>query len=215
MKHAHMIEALAPNRSNHSLDIGSLPRGTRSRQNFADAHVSHLLSEIISKDTIAVPQQVTGELVKGKGFAQLLSRPLRGRVGGHMEVQNATPVMGQHQKHLKDLETVGGHGEEVDGYQLFGVLLQECVPSLRRRFVAVYHLFADAALTDVEAEFGQFAVDAGCTPTGILPAQFADQISDLAGNGRSSGSAVPHLPGPEQTKVGTLAGYDRFRLDDD
>jgi hypothetical protein len=74
-----------------------------------------LFSEVIAKDPIAVPQQVTRELVKGKCLPQLLSRPLRGWVGGHVEVQNATPVMGQHQKHVKDLEADRGHGEEVDG----------------------------------------------------------------------------------------------------
>jgi hypothetical protein len=63
MEHDHMIEALATNGSNHSLYIGSLPRRARCRQNFADAHVSHLFSEFIAKDPIAVPQQVTRELV--------------------------------------------------------------------------------------------------------------------------------------------------------
>jgi hypothetical protein len=57
-------------------------------------------------------------------------------------------------------------------------------------------------------------VDAGCTPSGILPAHLADQISDLARNVRSSGLDVPHLPGPEQTRAGTMPGYDRFWLDD-
>jgi len=44
----------------------------------------------------------------------LLSRPLRGRVGGNVEVQNAAPVMGQHQKHVKNLEADRGHGEEIN-----------------------------------------------------------------------------------------------------
>ena len=79
----------------------------RRRQNFADAHVSHLFSEAIPEDSIAVAQQVARELVKGKGFSQLLSGPLRGGVGGHVAVENATPVMGQHQKHVKDLEAKG------------------------------------------------------------------------------------------------------------
>src|ERR1700674_1663433 len=57
-------------------------------------------------------------------------------------------------------------------------------------------------------------VDARSTPTGILPAHLADQISDLERNDGSSGLAVPHLPGPEQTKAGTMPGYDRFWLDD-
>src|SRR6202165_4252038 len=89
-----MIDALASNRSNHSFHIGSLPRGARRRQNFADAHVSHLFSEMIAKDGIAVPQQVAREWGKGKCLPQLLSRPLRGWLGGHIEVQNAANFSG-------------------------------------------------------------------------------------------------------------------------
>jgi hypothetical protein len=125
MEHDHMIEALATNGSNHSLYIGSLPRRARRRQDFADAHALHLFSEVIAEDSIAVAQQVVRELVKGKSLPQLLSRPLRGRAGSHVEVQNATPVMGQDQKHVKNLETDSGHREEVDGDQLLGVILQK------------------------------------------------------------------------------------------
>ena len=56
-----MIEALAPNGTNHPLHIGSLPRRTRRRQYFLDAKVSHLFSEVIAEDRIAVPQQVARE----------------------------------------------------------------------------------------------------------------------------------------------------------
>src|SRR6516165_12518391 len=114
-----MIEALASNGSNHSLHIGSLPRRARCREDFANAQVSHLFSEVIAKDPIAVPQHVTRELLKRKGLPQLLPRPLRGWVGGHVEVQNATPVTGQHQKHVKDVEADRGHREEVDGESSF------------------------------------------------------------------------------------------------
>src|SRR5713226_5021994 len=109
MEHDHMIEALAPNATNHPLHIGSLPRGSRRGQHLVDTHVSHLSSELITEDRLAVAEQVARELVKGKCLPQLLSRPLAGRVGGYIEVKNATPVMGQHQKHVKDLETNGGH----------------------------------------------------------------------------------------------------------
>ena len=36
------------------------------RQNFADAHLSHPFSEVIAKDSIAVPQHVARELFEGK-----------------------------------------------------------------------------------------------------------------------------------------------------
>src|SRR5258708_24074688 len=57
---------------------------------------------MIAKDCIAVPQQVARQWGKGKCLAQFLSCPLRGWVSGHIEMQNATPVMGQNQKHVKD-----------------------------------------------------------------------------------------------------------------
>ena len=122
--------------------------------------------------------------------------------------------MGQYQKDVKDLEADRGHGEKVDGGQLLEVIVQECAPGLRGRPRGAHHVLANAALTDVEAEFEQLTVDAGCTPTGILPAHLADQISDLAGNERSSTLAPSHLPGPEQAKAGTMPGNYGFGLDD-
>ena len=110
-----MIETLTANGSNHSLDIGSLPRRARCRQNFADAHISHLFSELVAEDSIAVAQQIARELGEGKCFPQLLSRPLRGRVGGNVKVQNATAVMGQNQEKIKNLKADRGHGEEING----------------------------------------------------------------------------------------------------
>src|SRR5271155_3685167 len=69
-----------------------MPRRARRRQKFADAHVSNLFSKLMTKDSIAVAQQVSRGLVKGKCLPQLLSRPLRGWVGSHIEMQNATAV---------------------------------------------------------------------------------------------------------------------------
>src|SRR6516225_4674174 len=153
MERNHVIEALTTNGSDHSFYIGSLPRRARCRQDFADAHVAHLFSEVVAENSIAVAQQVARELGKGKGLPQLLSCPLRGRVGGNIEVQDATPVMGQNQENVKNLETDRRHDEEIDGDQLLGVTLKECPPALRGRFVSAGYVFADAAFSDVYAEF--------------------------------------------------------------
>lgn len=71
------------------------------------ACVSHLHSEALAKDRIPVPQQVTWGLVKGKCLSQLLSRPPRGRMTDHVEVENATTITGQHQKHFPGLRGTG------------------------------------------------------------------------------------------------------------
>ena len=61
-----------------------------------------MFPELIAENSIAVAQQVVWKLGEGKGFPQLLSRPLRGRVGGNVEVQNAAAVMGQNQEKRKE-----------------------------------------------------------------------------------------------------------------
>src|SRR6516164_9672933 len=94
------------------------------------------------------------------------------------------------------------------------MILEESAPSLRGRFVSARHVFADAAFGDVDAKFEQFGMDAGCTPKGILPAHFADQIAHLARNDRSSRSPAPYFPGPEPSKRSVVPTKDGFRLDD-
>jgi len=123
----------------------------------------------MAEDRIAVAQQVAGKFGKGKGLPQLLDYPFRGCVGGHIEVENAALVIGQNEKHVKNLEADRGDGEEIDGDQLLDMILEEGAPSLRRRFMAVHDVFADAALSDVDAEFEQFAMDAGLHPSWDSP----------------------------------------------
>src|SRR5579864_4248320 len=104
VEHEHMVQALAPNRTNDALDVGPLPGGSRGTQHFLDTHVSHLSPEGIAEDSIAVAQQVARKLIKGESFSQLLSRPGRRRMRSHIEMDNAPPVMSQHQKHIENLE---------------------------------------------------------------------------------------------------------------
>jgi len=125
-----MVEALAPNRTNHPFHVGSLPGRTRRRQHLLYAHVSDLFCEVLAENRIAISQQVAWGLVKGTGFSQLLARPLRSRVAGHVEVENAATIMDQDQKHVEDLEANGRYGEEIDGDELGDVVLEESAPGL-------------------------------------------------------------------------------------
>jgi hypothetical protein len=77
------------------------------------------------------------------------------------------------------------NGEEINGDELSDMIFEECAPRLRGRSVAAQHVFADAALSDVDPEFEQFSMDPGCTPKGILPAHLVDENSDCTRNDRS------------------------------
>ena len=97
MEHDHMVQALAPKGTNHSLYIRSLPRRSRCGQNFVDAHVCDLPLEFLPEDGAAIAQQVARDLLKRKRLPQLLPGPLRRWMGGHIEMENAPTVMSQHQ----------------------------------------------------------------------------------------------------------------------
>src|SRR5262252_1999016 len=91
------------------------------------------------------------------------------------------------------------------------MIFQEGAPSLRRRLAAAHHVFAYAGLPDVDAEFEQLAVDARCSPGGILSAHSVDQISHLARDLRSSRLAPSNLPTPEETEALAMPSDHRVR----
>jgi hypothetical protein len=65
-----------------------------------------------------------------ESFAELMSSPLSCRMCGHCEVNNATPLVRQHQKHVQDLKPNGRHSEEVYGNEALEMILQERSPGL-------------------------------------------------------------------------------------
>jgi len=66
----HVVQALAANRADHALDVRALPGRARRRKHLLDAHRFHLLHEGLPEDPIAIPQQITGYRVPGKGLPQ-------------------------------------------------------------------------------------------------------------------------------------------------
>ena len=73
-----MIEALAANRTDHALDVGPLPRGSRRREHLLDAHVVNLSGEVVAEDSIPISQQIVWCRVPGERIAKLLGGPFRG-----------------------------------------------------------------------------------------------------------------------------------------
>jgi hypothetical protein len=108
VEHDEGIQALAAKRPNEPFHVSSLPRCPWCRQHLFDAHRLHLLAEVLAEDPIAIPQQVPWRGIPGEGFAHLLRRPLCRGMCGDREVQDATPFVCQHQKHVQDLERIVG-----------------------------------------------------------------------------------------------------------
>ena len=114
VQHDHAIEALAANGADHPFNIRTLPRRARRRQYLLDAHGLNLVDEALPEDLVAVAQEITRRSVPGEGFSYLLRSPFRCGMIGHAEMENASPVVGRHEEHIKDLEADRRNGEKVD-----------------------------------------------------------------------------------------------------
>jgi len=95
------------------------------------------------------------------------------------------------------------------------MIFKEGPLGLRRRLPPAHQVFPHAGLTDVDAEFEQFAVDAGRAPKRILAAHSTNQFSHVFRDRRSARLAVTDFPSPEQPEALAVPGDDGFRLDED
>ena len=145
----------------------------------------------------------------------MLRSPLGRRMGGDVEMHDPPSVVSQNQEHVQDLKPDRRHGEEVDRHHGFDVILQERPPVLRWWLPPAYDVLAHAGLADIDAEFQQLAVDAGCTPKRILAAHLPNQLADFFRHRWTPGLAVANFPGPEQPEALTMPANDGLRLDDD
>src|SRR5260370_26104802 len=139
----------------------------------------HISEKLTAVDSVAVPKQVTRDLLKGKGLPKLLRGPLGRRMGGDVEMDDPSSIVSQNQEHVQDLKPDRRHREEVDRHHCLDVILQEGPPRLRRRLPTAYDVLADAGLADIDAEFEQFSVDAGRAPERILAAHLSNQLADF------------------------------------
>src|SRR6516165_10867741 len=94
-QHDHMVQALPPDRSNHSLAVRILPRTPRCDRYFLDIHSLYATTKFLPIDLVAIAQQVSRCRIVRKRFDHLVCRPKGRGMLGHIEVNHAAAVMSQ------------------------------------------------------------------------------------------------------------------------
>src|SRR5215510_9056971 len=210
-----MIQTFPADRTDHALDVSALPRRARGAKNFFDIHEFDLLAELLSVDPITISQQIFRCGVEGKSFEHLLRAPFSRGMSRDVEVDNASSIMRENDKHEKNFEPYSMDGEEVDRSQLRYVIVKERSPRLRRWLRMAGHVFGNRSLRDLNPEFEQFAVDPRRTPKRVLTAHCSNQIASFLWNLGTSGSPMTYFPSPIPPESLTMPVDDCFRLDDD
>ena len=82
----HVIQALPPNRTNHSFSVRILPRRQACGDDLFDTKRFGLPTKTLSLDRISITDQVPRRLIHPACFKQLTRRPCGRWVFGHVEV---------------------------------------------------------------------------------------------------------------------------------
>jgi hypothetical protein len=111
-------------------------------------------------------------------------------------MEDSTPVVGQYQEYVQDLETDRRHSEEIDGHHGLDVILEEGSPGLRGRSPMPHHVLAHARLPEVATELEQFAGDRRRTPPRVFPTHASDQLAGFLNS-----------PNPLRCQAITVSGF--------
>jgi len=79
---------------------------------------------------------------------------------GEVKVNEATALMGQHDKHEEHAALNGWHGEKVAGDDVFNMVAQEGSPRRRRRLANRRSILLDRGFSHVDPELPEFSPDA-------------------------------------------------------
>ena len=78
---------------------------------------------------------------------------------GHVEVEDAPPMVGEHDQDEEDAQPSSRNGEEIDGDQVADMVDEERAPGLRGRCAPLRDQPGDGALGDGDAELQELALD--------------------------------------------------------
>ena len=113
-----VIQAVAPDGADEALREGVLPWAVWRCQDFDDAHALEAVPEHATVDRVPVAEEVGRGGVVREGVHDLLGRPGGGGMFGDIEVEDAPPVVSEHDEDEQDAQAHGRDGEEIDGDEI-------------------------------------------------------------------------------------------------
>ena len=174
-----VIETLATDGTDETLDVGRLSRRSWSNELFRDTEAVQSALESFTINGIAVAQQITGSGVEGEGFDDLLRSPLGGWVSSDIEVDDLASLMLDNKEHIKDSKGYRGHGEEIDRSEAPDVIVEKRPPGLRWRLAVANQILRYRRLGDVNAQHLQLAVNSRCTPANVIARHAPNELTDF------------------------------------
>src|SRR5450631_1003808 len=205
----HMIDALAPDRSDQPFGKAILPRrGWRDRL-VPDAHGAQSAPDDAAMDPVAIADEVVRSLIPRKCLRYLTCNPFRRRICCDVDPDEVSAAESDDDEGIEQIEADCRDDKQVHGGNLWRVVTQEGPPSLAGRPPPFDHVLGNARLRDLKPELEQFAVNARRTPKRIFEAHPPDQYAQFRVDLRSP-SLWARLPTPVAAKAGLVPTHERL-----
>ena len=120
----HVVQTLSTDRAYDPLDEWILPWTSVGRYDLFDAHVLDAATERLAVDRVPIAQEEAWGFLIRECFNDLLCRPVGAGIRRDVEVDNTSLVVPKNQETIQHAKRNGGHGEEIDGGDLVGVVGQ-------------------------------------------------------------------------------------------
>ena len=117
----------------------------------------------------------------------------------HIDMEKATTIVPENNKHIQDPKRRRRHRENVNGRDISKMIVQEYTPALRRRFGSTNHVVGHRRLGNLKAELEQRAMDAWRTSTNMHCLHVSNELSTLPVDTRSADMTALPRPIPPET----------------
>jgi hypothetical protein len=124
----HVVQQISSAACHPSLRDPILPGALLGGADGLHAHRSDGCDHALRELGIPIQDQIAVPTLVGKGFAQLPHDPRCSGMFGHVEVQDSSPAMTDHEEAVQNAEGHGWHREEIDGRDHLPMVLEEAQP---------------------------------------------------------------------------------------
>jgi hypothetical protein len=132
-EHHDMIEAFPADRANQPFCVCVLPGRTRRRRAVSNADRSNAAGKYLSVCTIAIPDQVTRDLLPAARLGELIGDPFGRWIRSNSEPQKSPPAMTHSQQAIEQPERDCRQYEQIHRGNPISMVPKERPPSLRGR----------------------------------------------------------------------------------
>src|ERR1700751_3933478 len=212
-KHDHVVETLAADRADESLNLSILPGRSGSDRMVPNAHCTDPMQEGWTIRGVSIPNEISRCVVPRERLGDLARDPLRGWVCRHAKRHPKSSSVAHNDKTIQNLECDRRQDKEVDRRDTVDVIAEKRLPALRRWPQAAAHVPSDRRLRDLEAELEQLSMNTRRAPKCVRAAHLANERAQLSRYLRSA-NTVAGSPAPKRPKPSTVPANDSLRPDD-